>query len=77
MENNSNLPNQIPMQEVLRMAASPAGQQLIALLRQQGGSEVQNAMSGAASGDYAQAKRAIEALMDDPQAKKLLKELGR
>ena len=77
MENNSNLPNQIHMQEVLRMAASPAGQQLIALLRQQGGSEFQKAMSGAASGDYAQAKRAIEALMDDPQAKKLLKELGR
>ena len=35
MENNPNLPNHISMQEVLRMAASPAGQQLIAMLRKQ------------------------------------------
>ena len=77
MENNSNLPSNISMQEVLRMAATPAGQQLIALLRQQGGSEFQAAMSGAASGDYTQAKRAIEKLMADPQAQKLLKQLGR
>lgn len=77
MDNSSKLPNNLPMQEVLRMAASPAGQQLIALLRQQGGADFQNAMASAADGDYAQAKRAIEALMADPKAQQLLKELGR
>ena len=60
MENNPNLPNHVSMQEVLRMAASPAGQQLIAMLRKQSGSDFQAAMSSAASGDYTQAKQAIE-----------------
>lgn len=77
MENNPNLPNHVSMQEVLRMAASPAGQQLIAMLRKQSGSDFQAAMSSAASGDYTQAKQAIEKLMADPQALKLLKQLGR
>ena len=77
MENNPNLPNHLSMQEVLRMAASPAGQQLIAMLRKQSGSDFQAAMSSAASGDYTQAKQAIEKLMADPQAQKLLKQLGR
>ena len=77
MEHHSNLPAGPSMQEVLRMAATPAGQQLIALLRQKGGSEFQAAMSSAASGDYTQAKRAIEKLMEDPQAQNLLKQLGR
>ena len=77
MENRTELPGGIPMQEILRMAASPAGQQLIAMMRSQGGSELQQAMSNAAAGDYTQAKRAIEKLMTDPQAQKLLKELGR
>ena len=77
MENRTELPGGIPMQEILRMAASPAGQQLIAMMRSQGGSDLQQAMSNAAAGDYTQAKRAIEKLMTDPQAQKLLKELGR
>ena len=77
MENNPNLPNQISLQEVLRMAASPAGQQLIAMLRKQSDSEFQAAMSSAAAGDYTQAKQAIEKLITDPQARKLLNQLGR
>ena len=77
MENNPNLPNHISMQEVLQMAASPAGQQLIAMLRKQSDSEFQAAMTSAAAGDYTQAKQAIEKLMTDPQARKLLNQLGR
>ena len=73
MDNTTNL----PMEEVLRMASSPAGQQLIDLLRQQGGSNFQKAMASAASGNYAPAKQMINAMMTDPKAQKLLKELGR
>ena len=77
MENRPNLPENLSMQEVLRMASTPAGQQLIALLRQQGGSDFQAAISSAAAGDYTQAKHAVEKLLADPQAQKLLKQLGR
>ena len=77
MENSPNLPGNLSMQEVLRMAATPAGQQLIAMFRSQDGNAFQAAMSSAAAGDYTQAKHAIEKLMSDPQAQKLLKQLGR
>ena len=74
---NSNLPNNLSMQEILRLANSPAGKQLIAMMQQQGGKEFQKAMANAAAGDYTQAKRAIETMMADPKAQQLLKELGR
>lgn len=77
MEQHSSFENQIPMQEVLRMASTPAGKQLIALMRQKGGSEFQKAMEDAASGNYTQAKQVIESLLNDPKAQQFLKELGR
>lgn len=65
------------MQELLRMAQSPAGQKLIQMLQQNGGEGLQQALSKAASGDYSDAKQAIADLMKDPEAKKLIGQLGR
>ena len=76
MEHSPKLPNQPSMWDILRLAASPAGQQLFALMKKQGGEEFQKSMELAAKGDYTQIKRAIESTMTDPQAQKLLKELG-
>ena len=39
--------------------------------------ELQKAIQLAAAGNYSQAKHAMESIMSDPQAQKLLKELGR
>jgi hypothetical protein len=64
------------MQEMLRLAASPAGKQLIALMQQKGGEDLQKAMKLAAAGDYTQAKDALQSVLSHPQAQKLLKELG-
>lgn len=75
MQNHSDNPN--PMQEAMKIASTPAGQQLMKLLRKNGGQELQEAIAKAASGDYAQAKQAISALLADPEAKKLLEQLGR
>ena len=44
MDQNSKLPNGISMQEVLRLAASPAGQQLIALMQEKGGTKFAQAI---------------------------------
>lgn len=71
MENQNNF----SIADAMRLAATPAGQQLIGLLRQQGGSELQKAMDSAQSGDYTQIKQALELMMQDPQAQKLLKQL--
>lgn len=77
MEQNSKQPNPFPMQEILRLAASPAGKQLIALMQQKGGDELQKAIQLAAAGEYTQAKHALDSVLSDPQAQKLMKELGR
>ena len=76
MEQNPKMPNQPSMQEMLRMAASPAGKQLIALMQQKGGEDLQKAMKLAATGDYTHAKKTMQSVLSDPQAQKLLKELG-
>ena len=68
--------NGIPIQEAIKMAQSPAGQQLIQLLQQKGGADLQSALEQAAAGDYAQAKKAISALMQNPEAQDLFRKMG-
>lgn len=65
------------LSEIMRLARSPAGQELIALLQQQGGRELQEAMDSAASGNYGKAKDTISAFLSDPKAKALMEKLGR
>lgn len=72
-----NQPSQnFSMEQAMAFAASPAGKQLMALMRQKGGAELTKAQSLAASGDMAKAKDAISALLADPQIQALLKQFG-
>lgn len=64
------------MDEVARLADSPAGQQLIAMLRQSGGPEMQQAAEKAARGDYGEAMALAQKLWNDPQARTLIRQLG-
>ena len=68
-------PDQITMQEALRLAKSPAGQQLLALLKATGGSSVDLARQQAAQGDMNQAKKTLSGLLASPEVQKLLKEM--
>ena len=70
-------PGQDPFQEAKKIASSPAGQELIRLLQQTGGEELNQAVAKAASGDYTQAKEKLTALLNNPDAQKLLQQLGR
>lgn len=64
------------MQDVLRMVNSPAGQQLLALLRQSDPASLQKAMEQASSGDYSQAKQSLSPILASEEVKKLLQQLG-
>lgn len=68
--------NNNPMQEAIKLAQTPAGQQLIKLLQQNGGDTLRSAMAQAAAGDYSKAQQAIAALMQNPEAKKLFEQMG-
>lgn len=76
MDKNSDIPQNFSMQDAMRMANSPAGQQLIKLLQQQGGTDFQTAMSSAAKGNYEDAKQKLSSLMDSPEIRALLAQLG-
>ena len=64
------------MQEALRLAKSPAGQQLLALLRQSDPGTLQQAVQQASNGDYTQAKASLQDILSSPEARALLRELG-
>lgn len=64
------------MEEVMRLAKSPAGQQLIAMLKQGDSSKLQQAVTQAKTGDYAQASQTLNTMLSSPEAQRLLKELG-
>lgn len=67
--------DEFSLREAMRLAKTPAGQQLMALLQQSCGSELQKAMDRASAGDYAQAQQTISRLLQSPEAQALLKQM--
>lgn len=64
------------IQEAMRLAKSPAGQQLLAMLQHADTGELQKAMSEASAGNYEQAKQTMSHLMSSPEIQELLKKMG-
>ena len=60
---------------ILKIAQSPAGQQLLKLLQKNGGSELSRIAAEAAAGNTDEAKQTISTLLSTPEAQKLLKQL--
>ena len=65
------------MQDVMRIANSPAGKQLLAMLKSTDDAVLQQAAAQASAGDMEQAKSTLSALLSSPQVKQLMDELGR
>lgn len=66
-----------PIAQAKMLAGTPAGQELIRLLQQSGGTDLKKAMEQAAAGDFTRAKDTLSTLLDTPEAKKLMQQLGR
>ena len=64
------------MQDMMRLAGTPAGQELLNYLQQKNQKQLQTAIAHAVSGNMDQAKTLIAQLANDPQAQKLIKQLG-
>ena len=73
MQKNS---DNFSMQEALRLANSPAGQQLLAMLQQSDKETLQKIMAQISAGDYSNAQYALSALLSSPEARQLMKQLG-
>ena len=77
MENLTDGKNTHDMHQIMKLARTPAGQQLLAALRQRGGDDLAQAMQKASAGDYTDAKRALSTLLDTPEMKALMQQFGR
>ena len=64
------------MQDVMRLAGTPAGQELLNYLQQKNQKQLQMAIAHAVSGNMDQAKEILSQLITDPQAQMLVKQLG-
>ena len=63
-------------EDVLRMASSPAGQQLIAMLRQGDSATLEQAVAQAKAGNLSKASQTLSAMLSSPEAQRLMKDLG-
>lgn len=64
------------MERLRRLAASPGARDLAKALERRGGESLRTALDQAAGGDYTQAKQALSQLLQDPQIRALLEQLG-
>ena len=64
------------MEDIRKLANSPAGQQLFAMLQQNDPAKLQQVVTQATGGNYAQAGEVLRTMLSSPEAKKLLKDLG-
>ena len=64
------------MQDIMRLAGTPAGQELLNYLQQKNQKQLQMAIAHAVSGNMDQAKEIISQLITDPKARKLVEQLG-
>ena len=64
------------MQDVMRLAGTPAGQKLLDHLHKKNEKQLQMAIAHAVSGNWEQARQLLSGLANDPESQKLIRELG-
>ena len=68
--------NNFSMQDMMRLAGTPAGQQLLDHLQKKNSKQLQMAIAHAVSGNMEQAKAILSELIGDPESQKLIRQLG-
>lgn len=64
------------MEEIMQLAKSPAGQQLLAMLQRADPDTLQQVAGQAAAGHYNQAASTLKTLLSSDEALALMKQLG-
>ena len=67
--------DQFSMEDAIRLAGTPAGTQLVDLLKSSTDGNMDAARKAVEAGDLEQAKKRISGLLQSPDIQKLLKEL--
>jgi len=64
------------IKEAQRLAKTPEGQRLMALLQRTNSGQLQKAMSEANAGNYMEAGNILQSLLSSPEAQHLMQQLG-
>ena len=64
------------IKEAQRLAKSPEGQKLMAMLQQRDSGQLQKAMAQASAGNYKEAGAILQSLLSSPEAQQLMQQLG-
>ena len=64
------------MDEVMRIAKSPAGQQVLAALQKLDSGKLQQVADKASAGDYGSAQKMLQSLLGEEQSNEMAKKLG-
>lgn len=75
MHNFQNLPQGLPMDKIMKLAASPQGQALLAQLQQTHPEALENAMQNAQAGDYEQVKKSMSEFLSSPAGQALMQQM--
>ena len=73
MQKNS---HDFSMENIMQLAQSPAGQQLIAMLQKGDPAALQQAIDRAKAGDYSTAGQTLREMLSSAEAQALMKTLG-
>lgn len=69
-------PKEPNLQQLMQLANSPLGQQLLQRLKEQNGTALHSAAEMASSGNITQAKALLQTMLQDPEVKNILQQLG-
>ena len=68
--------NQNAMEQAMALANSSAGKQLLKMLRQSSGADLENIKAAAAAGDYALLQRSLSGFLENPEVQRLMQQMG-
>lgn len=75
MQNPSDIPQGLPLDKIMKFAATPQGQALLSQLQQQHSTEMDSAIAQAQAGDYSAVKQTMAAFLASPAGQELMQKM--
>ncbi len=75
MQDRPNIPQGLPLDKIMKLAATAEGQALLAQLQQHHGQTMESAIAQAQAGDFTQVKQTMTEFLSSPAGQELMKQM--
>lgn len=75
MQDRPNIPQGLPLDKIVKLAATEEGQALLAQLQQHHGQTMESAIAQAQAGDFTQVKQTMSDFLASPAGQELMKQM--